>query len=130
MILSLVSIFLLYACGSKEVEQAVAPEHSLALTPEPTPLPEPPVLRLRPFACLVGEDPKVEDAVLDCEGTGIIRFEFKTAPDTSEIGEYPVTVIATDETTQSTSAETTLLVADLIVNAPLEAKRHDNVGRF
>ena len=125
MVLSLVSFFLLCACGLKEAEPAPAPEASETPTVETTPAPDPPVMRLRPFACLVGEDPRAEDAVSDYEGTGTVEFEFKTVPDTSETGEYPVTVIATDETGQSVSAGTTLIVADLIVNAPLEAKRQD-----
>ena len=125
MVLSLVSFFLLCACGLKEAEPAPAPEASETPTVETTPAPDPPVMRLRPFACLVGEDPRAEDAVSDYEGTGTVGFEFKTVPDTSETGEYPVTVIATDETGQSVSAGTTLIVADLIVNAPLEAKRQD-----
>ena len=96
MVLSLVSFFLLCACGLKEAEPAPAPEASETPTVETTPAPDPPVMRLRPFACLVGEDPRAEDAVSDYEGTGTVGFEFKTVPDTSETGEYPVTVIATD----------------------------------
>ena len=125
-------LLLLSGCGSEEISAAVTPEPEAEIQSESEPAkkPKPPVMKLRPAAVIKGEKIKAEDLVFKCESTGKTEFAFAKEPDTSKIGEYPVTVIAKDSYGNVSRENSTLLVADLIIEADKKTSRYELVNRI
>ena len=126
------ALLLLSGCGSEAGDPLPSqePASEVLSTPEPTKKPEPPVITLRPAAVLKGERVKAEDLVFKCESSGKTEFSFSKEPDTSETGEYSVTVIAEDGAGNVIREKTTLLVADLIIEADKKTSRNEIVNKI
>ena len=106
------------------------PEAEIHSESEPAKKPRAPVMKLRPAAVLKGEKIKAEELVFKCESTGKTEFAFAEEPDTSKTGEYPVTVTAKDSYGNVSRENSTLLVADLIIEADKKTSRYELVNRI
>ena len=103
-------------------QAAPAEEADIAEKDEPAEDPDttPPVLKYAAAAVLVGENVTPSTFVIHYEDESSVSLRFTAKPDTSLLGEYPVTIIAEDASGNQTVAHTTLYVCDRVVNLELE----------
>ncbi len=84
----------------------------------------PPVVKYAAAAVKLGKVVTPSTFVMHYEDESSVTLRFTEKPDTSTIGEYPVTIVAEDAFGNSTVIETTLYVCDRVIELELENRMY------
>ena len=110
-----------------EDEAPEGTESAVEAEAEEIPDTTPPVLKYAAAAVTLGQNVTPSTFVIHYEDESSVSLHFTEKPDTSTIGEYPVTIIAEDASGNQTIAETTLYVCDNVVNVELEDRVYSGI---
>ena len=84
----------------------------------------PPHVKFAAAAVKLGKTVTPSTFIIHYEDESSVSFRFAEDPDTSVLGEYPITIIAEDARGNSTVIETTLYVCDSVIELELENRTY------
>lgn len=107
-----------------ETPEETVDEPASAEPDEAAPDTKPPVVEYAAAAVKLGRNVTPSTFVIHYEDESGVSLRFAEKPDTSEIGEYPVTIIAEDTSGNRTVVQTTLYVCDRVIELEFEEKTY------
>lgn len=109
---------------ASESEEAPAEELQQEAVPEEPADTTPPAVKYAAAAVTLGSSVTPSTFVIHYEDENSVSFRFKEKPDTAQLGEYPVTLIAEDTSGNQRVIKTKLFVCDRVINLEYETRSY------